>query len=606
MNTPEKELLDHIVKNWEGFTRHDRYIYAPRGGKVLAVVHTDVSGGDRYAQATWHRGEGGLLLRSKALDDRLGLYMLLQLCNFNNFDILLTTDEEIGNSSAADFVDDFKDKVQYNWLFQIDRRRTAADKFRPTAVMYEYETPEYRKLLEDAGIACEQGSFSDICSMEDLNVAGFNFSATYQNEHSENCHAYWSDVQTMIPTISSFITQHEDRKMPHTPTPKPVKKYAYPAYYSDEYAAKTTYRWPVTTVPASGKVVSSMGAVMSFAIDPRSMSTDEQKIWNYPTATDTTHEYPVPSTIDRLSKPVYCDCCRCGQPFPLYSLTVMSQGTSYCRRCIAAHMAHDTVIAYSMEPVFNEESGKVRIGDHRVNLTMSPPTTYFAPITTRQAARPATKEDHVGLHAYVTTERLANMTHYRAQVAVVYGSAVLKPAYFEFDTRYNAVDKWGVTTTWPFDDEASFTDYLAEIVRNNLHALDKLPFYNRFYYLLADNDTSAFSKGKQSAMATYHEMLLQKAALNERYRMLATSYTMPIAVKHYSANVDAQHYFLCLTQRGANKGSKPFVVSALHKPDTDVKVSMYPLDSFHNKVAVPNMLTRSLLSALDKMESMIP
>jgi hypothetical protein len=72
------------------------------------------------------------------LDDRLGVYTCLIICGRGlKFDVLLTEDEEIGQSTAS-FSETNKD---YNWMFQFDRQGVQT-------VMYQYETPGVVEMLQ--------------------------------------------------------------------------------------------------------------------------------------------------------------------------------------------------------------------------------------------------------------------------------------------------------------------------------------------------------------------------------------------------------------------------------------------------------------------------
>ncbi|MCP6726064.1 hypothetical protein NL526_28810, partial [Klebsiella pneumoniae] len=72
---------------------------------------------------------------SIAHDDRLGLYYIMEILPSLgiNVDVLLTTDEEIGQSSASEFKK--AEGKQYNWMFMFDRHGYG------NVVMYQYETP---------------------------------------------------------------------------------------------------------------------------------------------------------------------------------------------------------------------------------------------------------------------------------------------------------------------------------------------------------------------------------------------------------------------------------------------------------------------------------
>lgn len=219
LDAPE-EILTTRIASWEGVVQHRRYLFlkrSQRANPVLAVVHLDVHGGDNHPAAQWLTQDNVLYLRSRALDDRLGLWMLLELAHRGcDFDLLFTTDEEIGQSSATEFAHDYAGKYSPAWLLEIDRRRIRADTWQPSVVMYQYETPELRKRCEDAGFVVERGTSTDIRFLEEFSVAGFNFSAAYQGEHTNTCTARWDEVEAMLNAIEKFYSQYAGTVINHT------------------------------------------------------------------------------------------------------------------------------------------------------------------------------------------------------------------------------------------------------------------------------------------------------------------------------------------------------------------------------------------------------
>jgi hypothetical protein len=221
-----------------------RYIFIPRGGKVLAVAHLDTVAGFgavvRHAATpttpttprhdprptpphnpAMEHGDSkwGAWVRSINLDDRLGAWILLDYLpslGINDFDILLTEGEECGRSTASEFVQDRANT--YNWIFEFDRRGVES------AVLYQYDNPDTRAMLYKYGIAVEHGSYSDISSMTNLGVIGINFSAGYNAEHTTDCYAYLCEVRSSVVKFVSFYKDLKDTPMPYTP-PKWVSRW---------------------------------------------------------------------------------------------------------------------------------------------------------------------------------------------------------------------------------------------------------------------------------------------------------------------------------------------------------------------------------------------
>ena len=180
--------------------------------RVLAVVHMDTA----LAITKPAFGRKGVV--SAALDDRLGAYVILWELGHLPFDVLLTTGEEVGRSSAQFF--DPKEH-QYNWVFSFDRRGTGA-------VLYQYDTNEMRARLASAGVQVQVGSFSDIAYLDHLGVSGVNFGVGYVGEHAHTCHAMFSDIGTCLQNFLRFWALYSEERMNYVPKPRHTYRYQYP------------------------------------------------------------------------------------------------------------------------------------------------------------------------------------------------------------------------------------------------------------------------------------------------------------------------------------------------------------------------------------------
>ena len=181
--------------------------YRDNGSTVLAVAHLDSVQTDR--RCTVVDTAAGPLALAPTLDDRLGAYVILDLLPRLGVtaDWLLTTDEEIGRSTA----DAFDPDKRYHWMFSFDRAGT-------DVVLYDYETPELADLVEASGARVGDGSFSDICQLEHLGCAGVNWGVGYRDYHSTRAHAWLDDTFTMVGQFLRFYTANESIPLPHTPT----------------------------------------------------------------------------------------------------------------------------------------------------------------------------------------------------------------------------------------------------------------------------------------------------------------------------------------------------------------------------------------------------
>ena len=176
--------------------------FKDNGSNVLAVVHLDTAIGEH-----WPFVMNGDRVVSPALDDRLGLWAIFDGLPALGVlpDVLLTTDEEIGRSTAADFVP----QKDYNWIFSFDRRGS-------DVVMYEYHTSVLEETLYEYGFHVGMGSYSDISYLGHLGVSGFNFGTGYQNEHTVMCHAQLSVTLYMLELFAPFYLDFCDVKLAHS------------------------------------------------------------------------------------------------------------------------------------------------------------------------------------------------------------------------------------------------------------------------------------------------------------------------------------------------------------------------------------------------------
>lgn len=171
------------------------YYHKDNGSRVLAVAHLDSVSDEKRCEIT--DTAGGLLVTSPSLDDRLGAYVILDLLPKLGItvDWLLTTGEEVGDSTAADFEAD-KD---YNWSFGFDRGGT-------DVVLYQYETDHLVDLVRATGATVGNGSYSDISYLDHLGCAGVNWGVGYRDYHGPRAHAWLEDTFRMV---DRFMLFHE-------------------------------------------------------------------------------------------------------------------------------------------------------------------------------------------------------------------------------------------------------------------------------------------------------------------------------------------------------------------------------------------------------------
>jgi len=246
----EKELFADPQKFFgDNAVSYGQYIFIDNGANVLAVGHLDTVGehGEwrnvgtkkepKYQRipsenkpALIYKTQTDAVIESIQLDDRLGVWLITDVLPRllgNQYDILLSTNEEVGASTASLFNPDKK----YNWIFEFDRRGYG------NVVMYHYHTHELEKMLEAYGYDVQQGTFSDISVMDDLGCAAFNFGCGYFSEHTQYCNARLSHIHVCVAMFEEFFSSNKDKFFEHVQIKRLPNKYHYDKY--DDY----NYEW---------------------------------------------------------------------------------------------------------------------------------------------------------------------------------------------------------------------------------------------------------------------------------------------------------------------------------------------------------------------------
>lgn len=184
------------------------FAYKDNGSNILAVAHLDTVGLAHQRACRFLDTEGGTVVYSRALDDRLGAYIILDLLPALGVthDILLTVGEESGQSTA-EFFDPPKGK-RYDWMIEFDRGGT-------DVVMYQYDDKATRKLVQASGARVGDGIFSDIAYLEHLGIKGFNWGVGYRDYHGPRAHAYLDDTYMMVGNFLRFHQLYAGVSLPH-------------------------------------------------------------------------------------------------------------------------------------------------------------------------------------------------------------------------------------------------------------------------------------------------------------------------------------------------------------------------------------------------------
>jgi hypothetical protein len=182
----------------------DYYLFKDHGSRVLFVGHLDTVVRPQQRKCGFLDTAGGPVVYSGGLDDRLGVFIGLDLLPALGiqYDILLTVGEEDGMSTAAFFdpEDVGIEEDRYDWIIEFDRGGT-------DVVMYQYDDRATDDLVRASGARTGNGSFSDIAYLEHLGRKAFNWGVGYRDYHGPRSHAYLDDTYQMV---AHFLNFHED------------------------------------------------------------------------------------------------------------------------------------------------------------------------------------------------------------------------------------------------------------------------------------------------------------------------------------------------------------------------------------------------------------
>lgn len=273
----KEELLYDVERGKCGY-----YKLEQRGGKILGVAHCDFVE-SAWSYPTWVRnaGNGKQVIRAGQVDDRVGVWLLLDVLSeidgMPQFDYLLTTDEEIGQSTAQDV----KEELKYNWTFQFDRRGT-------DFVDYGKASNEFVAAFKEwTGIPYGQGSFSDICWLPVGCGSRVNVGTGYHDEHHVDAYV---DLKECADQVERFVRFAKGFSESEFPLPKGVgvresSRRSYGSYggaWSHSRDDDDDYTWPKATKGVSKetsteakRIAAALNGDDDGYIDPEDVDVDD-------------------------------------------------------------------------------------------------------------------------------------------------------------------------------------------------------------------------------------------------------------------------------------------------------------------------------------------
>lgn len=226
---PGVPSVTESTSKWRG--GDSRHHFIDNGADILLVAHCDSVAHGNFLKVD------SQVLRCPSLDNRIGVYLALVELPMRGikFDVLLTDDEEMCNSSAQHF----KTEKKYNWMFSFDRMGF-------DCALYQYIDDDTRAAVKAHGYNPVYGSYSDIVELDNLGCKGFNFGIGYRNYHSKDSHIFMGDLVKLVQMFTSFYTANKDVAFPHTPA-----KHGY---------GRNRYAWDDDFGPYSGYVSKYTGS----------------------------------------------------------------------------------------------------------------------------------------------------------------------------------------------------------------------------------------------------------------------------------------------------------------------------------------------------------
>jgi len=208
------------------------YLYCEGNIPILLVAHVDTVHKtlpnkiyyDHSEKVLWSPdGIGG--------DDRCGVYAILHLISDNDKlkpHILFTNYEEIGGLGARQFIDDYPDIPNINFIIEIDRHGCN------DAVFYECGNIDFQDYILNFGFASNHGTFSDISILSpSWNVASVNLSSGYYHEHTYSEYIKLKHLTSTINKIKRILLDN-------------IQHSTHYDYQEITYQYKNVYKWSGT------------------------------------------------------------------------------------------------------------------------------------------------------------------------------------------------------------------------------------------------------------------------------------------------------------------------------------------------------------------------
>jgi len=194
-----------------------RRVFISRNSTVLFIAHLDTVYPPELVKTK------GKKTFARGCDDRLGAFLAYTLSKKLGADLLLTDNEESGQSTA----ESHKCK-SYNWIVNFDRQGN-------DVVTYDLDNPKFLTALGEYW-KIGWGSFSDICFLN-TKACCMNLGIGYFKAHDKKSYFLLDMVQEQASLFVQFFKKYKDVKFVQKPQTNKFRYFSYKSVYSNS----TTY-----------------------------------------------------------------------------------------------------------------------------------------------------------------------------------------------------------------------------------------------------------------------------------------------------------------------------------------------------------------------------
>jgi hypothetical protein len=222
--------IDLIFANLKDYAldyddKEKRRIFVDRRSDILFIAHLDTVQEPKITGI--EKTDDGQILQGAGFDDRLGCYAAYRLSKQLKADLLLTDNEEKGQSTAQHHT-----CKPYNWIAEFDRAGN-------DVVTYDCDSKKFIKALKKHWTK-GFGSFSDIVQLK-TKACCMNVGIGYEKAHSEDSTVNIDVYIEQIEKFKLFCEQNRNRKFIRSNKPK--QRFIYTGYgfgrglndYYDDY-----------------------------------------------------------------------------------------------------------------------------------------------------------------------------------------------------------------------------------------------------------------------------------------------------------------------------------------------------------------------------------